>query len=239
MTRNEAKTITKITRKYCVQDEGGYTDEELVGKVNEIIDHINKEPRQDLQQAAERIIEQQNKWFEEQERKEQEPCEDEYIKVPKKALKYRTAGMVAYNVEWLKNHFDIERAVICGAQEPCDDATLKDIFCMGCEYKEQEPCEDAISRQDVLDQTYLWSKDEFLRVTNPFDYLRKRINSLPPFTPQSKIGYWMPLGNYDDCGNESTYKCSECGDIDTYPNNYCSNCGAKMQIRRKVRIKNE
>ena len=26
--------------------------------------------------------------------------------------------MVAYNVEWLKNHFDIERAVICGVQEP-------------------------------------------------------------------------------------------------------------------------
>ena len=49
---------------------------------------------------------------------EQEPCEDEYIKVPKKALKYRTTGMVAYNVEWLKNHFDIERAVICGVQEP-------------------------------------------------------------------------------------------------------------------------
>ena len=48
----------------------------------------------------------------------QEPCDDEYIKVPKKALKYRTAGMVAYNVEWLKNHFDIERDVICGAQEP-------------------------------------------------------------------------------------------------------------------------
>ena len=49
---------------------------------------------------------------------EQEPCEDEYIKVPKKALKYRTKGMVAYNAEWLKNHFDIERAVICGVQEP-------------------------------------------------------------------------------------------------------------------------
>jgi len=46
----------------------------------------------------------------------QKSCEDEYIKVPKKALKYRTAGMVAYNVEWLKNHFDIERAVICGAK---------------------------------------------------------------------------------------------------------------------------
>ena len=43
---------------------------------------------------------------------EQESCEDEYIKVPKKALKYRAAEIVAYNVEWLKKHFDMERAVI-------------------------------------------------------------------------------------------------------------------------------
>ena len=57
----------------------------------------------------------------------QEPCEDEYIKVPKMALKYRTAGMVAYNAEWLKNHFDIERAVICGAQEPCEDAISRQV----------------------------------------------------------------------------------------------------------------
>jgi len=54
---------------------------------------------------------------------------------------------------------------------------------------EQQPCDDCISRQAVLDQTYLWSKDEFLRVTNPFDYLRKKINSLSPVTPQSKTGH--------------------------------------------------
>lgn len=57
---------------------------------------------------------------------------------------------------------------------------------------EQEPCEDAISRQAVLEQTYNWSKDEFLRVTNPFDYLRKRINSLPPVNPQPKTD-WIPV----------------------------------------------
>lgn len=34
--------------------------------------------------------------------------------------------------EWLK---DYKRLL---EQEPCDDATLKDIFCMGCDYKEQE-----------------------------------------------------------------------------------------------------
>ena len=51
----------------------------------------------------------------------------------------------------------------------------------------QESCEDAINRQAVLAETYNWSKDEFLRVTNPFYYLRKRINSLPPVTPQPFI----------------------------------------------------
>lgn len=55
----------------------------------------------------------------------------------------------------------------------------------------QEPCEDAVSRQAVLEQTYNWSKDEFLRVTNPFHYLRKRINSLPSVNPQEPK--WIPV----------------------------------------------
>ncbi len=41
-------------------------------------------------------------------------------------------------------------------------------------------------------------------------------------------GYWIPLGNYNNYGEESSYKCSECGDLDTYPDNYCHNCGARM-----------
>ena len=39
-------------------------------------------------------------------------------------------------------------------KEPSDDATLKDIFCMGCEYREQEPCDDAISREAVINVIY-------------------------------------------------------------------------------------
>ena len=115
----------------------------------------------------------------------------------------------------------------------------------------QEPCEDAISRQAVLDQTYLWSKDEFLRVTNPFDYLRKRINDLPLVTPQPKTGHWILL---DECSN-SGYYCSECqkkvvkeGWSDTVKKiKFCPNCGAKMvepqesekYCDRNICIKNE
>lgn len=47
--------------------------------------------------------------------------------------------------------------------------------------------------------------------------------------PKEKIGKWIPLGNYDEWGNENSYKCSECGERNFYPDNYCHNCGAKME----------
>ena len=199
---------------------------------------------------------------------EQEPCEDEYIKVPKKALKYRTAGMVAYNAEWLKNHFDIERAVICGAQQSCDDLISRDEVidillnevecvqrasdeecnrdCAKCdllrdtnkilqayriairalEHPEENvvaivPCDDAISRQKVLD------------VINLNWYYRKNcievIENLPSVNPQEpKTGHWEWL-------TEDKYRCSNCNSetrVDECMNeplyDFCPFCGAKM-----------
>jgi len=102
------------------------------------------------------------------------------------------------------------------------------------EYKKFEPCSDAISRQAVLNQTYLWSKDEFLRITNPFDYLRKRINDLPPVNPQepktvlySGDGYADGYMVYDmaECPN-CGYKYED-GDKD-WGLPFCPNCGQKL-----------
>lgn len=105
---------------------------------------------------------------------------------------------------------------------------------------EQQPCSDAISRQAVLEQTYNWSKDEFLRVTNPFDYLRKRINSLPPVNPQPKTGYWehgrelsrVFMSNVLKGINYEDWHCSNCHCVieqSIKPKwNYCPNCGTKM-----------
>lgn len=107
---------------------------------------------------------------------EQEPCEDEYIKIPKKALKYRTAGMVAYNAEWLKNHFDIERAVICGAQEPCDDA---------------------ISRQDLREPRFIIAENDYQKGWN--DALDSVYENAPSVTPAEKVSRsedpnkWIPV----------------------------------------------
>lgn len=84
--------------------------------------------------------------------------------------------------------------------------------------------EDTISRQAVLEQTYNWSKDEFLRVTNPFDYLRKRINSLPSVNLDQKIGVGHQIEH-----NFIFYECSCCSDTLEFRCNYCPNCGVKFE----------
>lgn len=99
-------------------------------------------------------------------------------------------------------------------------------------------CDDCISRQEVLDQTYLWSKDEFLRVTNPFDYLRKRINSLLSVTPTEEVAHWEYV-QYDGDPNIGNWHCSKCHAIVNYEpiynwekkpyHKFCPNCGRKME----------
>ena len=95
-------------------------------------------------------------------------------------------------------------------------------FCLAvdnqhCQLK-KEPCEDTISRQEVLEQTYNWSKDEFLRVTNPFDYLRKRINALPPVQPIEKCWELRKEKIEQKCDKDDWYKI----------NYYCIKCDFKI-----------
>lgn len=88
---------------------------------------------------------------------------------------------------------------------------------------EQEPCEDAVSRQAVLDK--MKERDEELSSICPRD-----IRELPSVTPQPKTGHWI-VGKYteDDIRyNDRSYKCSECGRVVDFKDNFCPNCGAKM-----------
>ncbi len=94
-------------------------------------------------------------------------------------------------------------------------------------FREQESCRDCISRQAVLDQTYLWSKDEFLRVTNPFDYLRKRINNLPLITPARSRGKW--ISETFTTSIDPVPKCPFCNKQARKFSNFCPNCGADMR----------
>lgn len=90
-----------------------------------------------------------------------------------------------------------------------------------------EPCDDCISRQAVDEL----SKELVHTTRDKADFLCnfwEGLQKLPPVTPKEKTGRWIPLGNYDEWGNENSYKCSECGERNFYPDNYFHNCGAKM-----------
>lgn len=96
---------------------------------------------------------------------------------------------------------------------------------------EQESCEDAISRQAVLDATVkrnsIWNK-----ITNSKgENLEEIISQLPPVTLQQKTGNWIV---YKGCeGKTRRCKCDRCGyetgDYTWTNPNFCSNCGIKME----------
>lgn len=77
----------------------------------------------------------------------------------------------------------ITMAIQALSQEPCDDATLKDIFCMGCEYKEQEPC-DCISREAVME--YIKNCTIDLGYENGTNMVLDAISSMPSIQPKPK-----------------------------------------------------
>ena len=88
----------------------------------------------------------------------------------------------------------------------------------------EEPCTDAISREDALMAlTGEWkeSRDEILSLAI------RRIRVLPPVTPAEKVGQWIEERTYMECPN--------CHDIWHYEENqterfkYCPTCGGRIK----------
>jgi hypothetical protein len=102
----------------------------------------------------------------------------------------------------------------------------KDDFIALCneEEKEKEPCEDCVSRRELIDKLEIVDK---MYGSDFYWEMRKLVDSLPPVKPVQKTGKWIKRGTEEkiDClGDEvevATYKCSECGriisDIGTVP----------------------
>ena len=82
---------------------------------------------------------------------------------------------------------------------------------------EQQPCEDAISRQAVY---------EILEGNWNTDFLHAEVEKMPSVQPKRKMGVWIT----EICNNKEHYSCSNCLHIVDYEPcyHYCPNCGAKM-----------
>ena len=112
---------------------------------------LEQEPRQDLQQAAERIIEQQNKWFEEQERKEQEPAycdrniciKNEYNNIGCEECEV-TKSQEPPTGHWIyKPKTDLSVCDKCGSYCPQDKyGRIETNFCPNCGCRMVEPACD-------------------------------------------------------------------------------------------------
>ena len=121
----------------------------------------------------------------------------------------------------------------CAGTEECHE-------CMWDNKYEQQPCGDAISREDTINKMNELIA-EYIPImpigwTLPLNIART-INEMPSVTPQPKIGYWK--WQLADNG-WANHICSECGfkhntDIHVTLNwKYCPNCGAKMGNDKQV-----
>lgn len=124
--------------------------------------------------------------------------------------------------------------------DDCYNAKETEAYNLAIKALKQEPCDDCISRQAVLDkiEEVCFSKEKEwvdFRVSQGSNGQRDLIinfieNFLPPVTPQPKTGHWI----FIDKAKEHAC-CSVCGygNVDLFDgrlHNYCENCGAKMEV---------
>ena len=103
----------------------------------------------------------------------------------------------------------------------------EEMLAMAIKALEQQPCEDAISRKDML---------AIFRQSNSLSQAWNGFEKLPSVTPKEKTAAWVPTDEepYEAYGGRFT-KCNACGwllyDVDTTDFKYCPNCGARMVIK--------
>lgn len=122
----------------------------------------------------------------------------------------------------------------------------------------QEPCDDAMSREDVFNTIYNmelsnWVKDELWNELKKLPPVTLKLETVTEFADRcrecgarygklqkQKLGEWKVVS---DVYGDSAYicECSECKDtVWVYKDadrkwNYCPNCGAKMQVESDIK----
>ena len=93
-------------------------------------------------------------------------------------------------------------------------------FDMAIKALEQEPCDDAISREAALRQAINAHKMAQENGFNFKDICEEYLNVLPPVTPKQRTGHWIETW--------LSFWCSECKTQFGGAYKFCPNCGAKM-----------
>jgi hypothetical protein len=110
------------------------------------------------------------------------------------------------------------------------DHCEKDCVRLAIEALEQKPCEDCISKTEVkrIVDFYKEQIDGIYRINESVD-------NLPPVTPQPKqrTGHWIDIKNKRGTVIAARCSCCEKSPKHAIRSDFCPNCGAKMQGRRK------
>ena len=114
-----------------------------------------------------------------------------------------------------------------GSMNMCDEISNEAYKKIVCHCREQEPCEDAISREPFTDSTICegisCNECSFNRKNKGGCILEERVMRLPSIQPQPKTGYWI----FDEILDKHYY-CSECKSMGVDYWDFCPYCGAKM-----------
>lgn len=116
----------------------------------------------------------------------------------------------------------VELLTGCGLECMYDEALN-----MAIQALQQQPCEDAISRQAVLE--YIEGSWAELGHSSENELVCQDIKKLPSVTSQPKMGRWIE--HFDEIGK--WYECDQCHTDCGGSVNYCPNCGADMRKESK------
>lgn len=134
------------------------------------------------------------------------------------------------NISTLNEHLDHWKRLL--SEKICDQSEGEktiDALQNAIKALEQEPCEDVVSRQAVLDLPRIKTHNVWGNVIYESVDV-ENVRQLPPVTPQQKIGKWIYKKE------EDSYRCSLCGfpchkdNFGAIPTKYCAGCGAVMEV---------
>ena len=119
-----------------------------------------------------------------------------------------------------------ELSYIADEMPSMECADWKEAISVAIKALEQESCDDAISRQAVLDAIMancIWENEYNLTSSR----IKKAVEDLPPVKQQEpKTGHWIRI---TDNAGHLVWECDKCGWQQRYNTNFCPDCGIRME----------